>query len=304
MSLVYQHLPLIQIFRMVAEKGSFQKAADVLNLPRSSVSKRVQQLEQALGQPLFTRSTRKLFVTEFGQSLLKETHTMEKMLQGVDKLVEEAHQEPRGKVRLSTSVLLGQLFIIPMLPKLRKAFPEIELDLSFNDETIDLYEERVDIALRVGNLPDSSLIAKKVGEKTWRGFASPAYIEQHGLPEAPPSLRQHACLVFRNSQHTLDHWLFKDQSGLIQSIQVKPVITTDSSQTLVDMACAGLGIAMLDPLAVQKAVRTKGLIQILDKWTHPTNVPINLISLGRHQRSRASDAIWHYLCEHLKIEPV
>ena len=301
MQALYQALPLVHIFRIVAAQGSFQAAANTLKLPRSSVSKKIQQLEAIVEEPVFTRSTRKLTLTHFGQSLLEQSSKLEGLLQNLDKLVESHHEAPSGKVSLSCSVLLGQSYLIPLLKALREHYPHIVLDISFVDETVDFYEAGIDIALRVGELPDSSLVAKKVGEKTRALFAAPAYLEAHGEPQSPQALSGHSYLACQNKHRSQNYLLLKNKQGMSHNLAVYPSIFSDNSRAIVDMAVAGLGIVMLDPLGIRQEIQHKKLRPILTDWHYPETSPIHLISLGKPQRSRAADCIWRYLCDNLSI---
>ncbi|MEJ2766236.1 LysR family transcriptional regulator [Photobacterium sp. MCCC 1A19761] len=303
-SAMYQYLPLIHIFRVVIEQGSFQGAANVLELPRSSVSKKVQQLEAWLGEPLITRSTRKLMITDFGAELLRKSEAMSALLSGVNELAYTAGQTPQGRVSISSSALLGQTLLLPLLPQLRAQYPGIQLDISFNDQTVDLIEQGIDIALRIGNLPDSSLVAKQIGIKQWGWFASPSYLRSSPALKTPEDLAQHRCLVFKNNHHALRYWPFQSDAGDTRTMKVEADIFTDSSRALIDMACAGLGIIMVDAMLVGPELQRKQLVPVLSDWRHPEPVPIHLISLGRKQRSYAADCIWRALTAAIDLNPL
>ncbi|CAM3612456.1 HTH-type transcriptional regulator DmlR [Vibrio aerogenes CECT 7868] len=300
MNPVYQSLPQIQIFLVVVEKGSFQAAASQLNLPRSSVSKKIQQLEETLGQALFKRSTRRLTITEFGLALAEQTRTLPDIVTRVDRLKEQVHAQPAGKVRISTGIMLGQSCLVPLLAEIRLRMPAIELDISFNDEPVDMLAEGVDIALRTGTLPDSSLIAKQIGQITWCWYASPEYLTRYGQPKTPDDLSQHQCLAFKNSHIAGHHWAFYQPEKETYSVQVKAAITTDNSRALTDMACAGLGIMMITPQVVREEIASGRLVQVLTDWQHPDSAPIHLIGFRKSQRSRAVESVWQYLVKHLK----
>ncbi|SHO54764.1 LysR family transcriptional regulator [Vibrio quintilis] len=301
MNPLYQSLPLIQIFLTVVEKGSFQAAASYLNLPRSSVSKKIQQLEDTLGQALFKRSTRRLLITEFGQALAEQTRTLPELIAGVNRLKEQVQDEPVGQVKISTGIMLGQSYLVPLLAGIRRQMPGIKLEISFNDEPADMLAEGIDMALRTGTLPDSSLVAKQVGTISWGWFASPEYLARFGHPQTPDDLSQHQCLAFKNSRMAGDHWSFSQPGKETESVRVKAAITTDSSRALTDMACAGLGIMMITPLVLHEEIAAGHLVRILTDWHHPDSAPINLISFRKSQRSRAAECVWQYLVNHLRI---
>lgn len=298
--MLYNNLPLLHVFHLVVDQGSFQGAAQHLGLPRSSVSKKIRQLESIVGQPLLLRSTRQLTVTETGRDLLNSTEHLADVLNNMGHVIESTHTSLKGLVKISASVLLGQRYIVPLLQQLRAVFPDVHLDLSFDDDNIDLLANRVDIAIRIGHLPDSSLIARKLGEKKWGWFASPDYVKANGEPASPQNLREHDCLVFSNAGITMNHWPFQNDQGETQSVEVKPVIQTDNSRALVDMACAGMGIMMIEPLFIQQELALGQLQPVLTQWQHPDSNPINLLCLG--QRSRSAQAVWQFLLEHLNFE--
>lgn len=298
--MLYHNLPLLHIFHLVVDKGSFQGAAQQLNLPRSSVSKKIRQLEEIVGQPLLLRSTRHLEVTEIGRDLLSQTENLSDVLMKMGKVIEANHSELKGTVKISASVLMGQRFLLPLLKPLRATYPDIQIDLNLDDENVDLLANKVDIAIRVGQLPDSSLIARKMGDKQWGWFASPEYLNVKGEPSSPQDLVNHDCLIFSNAAVTMNHWPFKSDTGATESIEVQTTVKTDNSRALVDMAGAGMGIVMVDPLFVRNELASGQLIPVLTQWQHPDTSPIHLLCLG--QRSRVAQAVWQFLLDHLSFD--
>ncbi|GAB6259951.1 LysR family transcriptional regulator [Photobacterium sp. R1] len=296
MDLSYLNLPLLHVFHRVAERGSFQAAANELNLPRSSVSKKIRQLEAFVGQPLLHRSTRQLHLTDVGRNLLQGTGDLRAVLSNLHGIVDETRDSPKGRVKISASILMGQCFLVPVLKKLRQTYPDIVIELSLDDQTVDLLEQNIDIAIRIGQLPDSSLIARKIGEKRWGWFASENYLAERGYPASPQELTQHDCLVFGNASSTFNFWPFQDKDGQTETLEVIPAIQTDNSRVLVDMACDGLGIVMVDPGFIQKECQSGQLVPVLTDWRHPERSPIHLVCIG--ERTKASQAVWQFLLEH------
>lgn len=291
--MTYQNLPLLHVFHQVAQRGSFQAAANELGLPRSSVSKKIRQLEDFIGQPLLQRSTRQLSLTDVGRNLLAGTGDLTAVLSSLHGLIDDAQSAPHGKVKISASILMGQVFLVPLLGRLRSLYPDIELELSLDDRTVDLLAEKVDIGIRIGQLPDSSLIARRIGDKYWGWFASPTYVAQRGMPQSPDDLANHDCLVFGS----FNFWPFQNSSGDTHSVAVSAAIKTDNSRALVDMARAGLGIIMIDPKFIH-AERTAGeLVPVFPGWSHPERSPIHLVCVG--ERTRAAQAVWEFLLEKL-----
>jgi DNA-binding transcriptional LysR family regulator len=302
MDALHNHLSHLYLFQNVARLGSFQAVATKYGLPRSSVSKKIQQLEDKIGQRLIQRSTRQLSLTEAGRALLVASAPLNKLLEDSQRVIDEHETKPSGKVKISCSSLIGQNFLLPLISTLRNAYPAISLELCLSDEYVDLIEQEIDIAIRIGHLPDSSLVARKIGEKRWGWYASPDYLQKQGIPLHPDELTEHQCIVFKNNNITLDHWPFRQTDNKIKSIPVNTELSTDDSRALVEMARLGLGIIMIDPLLIKAEIESRQLVPILTEWQHPDNQPINLVCLGKNYRSRASSSIWEALSQRLKFD--
>ncbi len=300
MDKLHNHLSHLYLFHNVVRLGSFQAVATKYNLPRSSVSKKIQQLEEQVGQRLIQRSTRKLSLTEAGRDLLAASESLNKIVEDSQQVIDAHESTPSGTVKISCTVIIGQQFILPLIHVLRRDFPAISLELYFSDDHVDLLEQEIDIAIRIGHLPDSSLMAKRVGGKRLGWYASPDYLQEHGTPTTPEVLNEHQCLIFKNQSVALDHWSFKEKNGDIKKVRVASKIATDDGRILVEMARLGLGVMMIDPLLIKEDLEKGLLVPILTDWQHPDSLPINLVCLGRNYRSRASTSIWEALSFHLQ----
>jgi DNA-binding transcriptional LysR family regulator len=297
---LHNYLTHLYLFQKVAELGSFQAAATFMNLPRSSVSKKIRQLENHVNQRLILRSTRQLKLTNAGEALLIASRPLTSVLENSHKIVEHYDEIPSGKVKISSSSLIGTHFLLPLLNNIRQDYPNISLELCLSDNYVDLITEKVDIAIRIGHLPDSSLVAREIGTKRWGWFASEGYLAKYGTPSHPDELHNHQCIIFKNNSVNLNYWSFKNTDETIQNKSINSHITTDNSIALVEMACLGLGIIMIDPLFVQSKIQEKTLLPILTDWQHNQTQPINLVCLGRDNRSRATVCIWESLYHNLK----
>lgn len=296
MKQLHQYLAHICVFRLVVQQGSFQGAADQLGLPRSSVSKKVIQLEDYTGQRLLQRSTRQLHLTDAGAALLESTQRLDDILEQTEQLILDQQDEPTGRVRISSSTLIGQRYLLPRVAELNQAYPGVTIELSLNDSIVDLLGEGIDIAVRIGHLPDSSLVARRIGEKHWGWMASPDYLQQAGEPTHPEQLLQHQCLVFKNQGVNLNHWPFMAADDTIHTLQVETAIATDDARTLVELACMGQGIIMADPMLVRQELHQGRLQLLFPEWRHPDSQPIHLVCLGKSARSKAVDVVWQALC--------
>lgn len=297
---LHNHLSHLYLFQTVARLGSFQAAATKYDLPRSSVSKKIQQLEDKIGQRLIQRSTRKLSLTDAGRDLLAASEPLNSLMEDTQRIIDEHESIPAGKVKISSSSLIAQHLVMPFISTLREAYPAISLEFCLSDDYVDLIEQEIDIAIRIGHLPDSSLVARKIGEKRLGLYASPAYLEQNGTPKSPDDLSKHQCIVFKNKNITLDHWLFQQANGDVTKAKVSHQLSTDDGRALVEMGRLGLGIIMIHPLMIQQEINNQTLVPVLADWAHPDSEPINLVCLGKNYRSRAANCIWEMLSEHLK----
>ncbi|MDO3384549.1 LysR family transcriptional regulator [Gilvimarinus sp. SDUM040013] len=295
--LLHQHLPQLYVFTRVAGLGSFQAAATALGLPRSSISKKVSQLEEALGQRLLQRSTRQLCLTDEGASLLVSAQSLQGVLDSAASLKMAQQAEPAGRVKISSSTLIGERYLLPVIPELRRRFPKVALEFNITDEVVDLISQRVDIAVRVGHLPNSSLVAKKIGEKSWACYAAPSYLARAKPLTNPRELTQHPCLFFKNSQFAMDHWTFANNDGDTVNVAIDDAICGDDGRSLAALAAMGLGVVFVDPLLIQPELAAGSLVPVLTGWRHPEASPIHLVCLGREARNRAVDAVWQYLGE-------
>ena len=296
----HKHLPHLYLFQNVVRLGSFQAVASKYDLPRSSVSKKIQQLEDKVGQRLINRSTRKLSLTEAGSDLIAASESLNQLVENAQRVIDDHEPMPSGKVKISCSSLLGEYFVLPLIHDLHKTYPEITLELCLSDAYVDLIDQEVDIAIRIGHLPDSSLVARKVGDKRSAWFASPEYLKKVGEPNSPETLNEHQCLIFKNKNITLNHWPFMQVNGDIKKIKITNSLAADEGRALVTMARLGLGIIMIDPLLIKHDIETKKLVPVLTDWLHPDVQPINLVCLGRKNLSRASNVIWEVLSKHLQ----
>ena len=297
----HKQLENLYLFHLVAVSGSFQGAADKVSLPRSSVSKRISKLEQTLNVRLLERSTRKLSLTQSGHELLKSTEQLQNVLHNTETLSDQVQSLPQGKVKIGCSTLMANRLLIPHLNELSQIYPDICFDLNLSDEVVDLIDNQVDIAIRIGHLPDSSLLARKIGEKTFGWFASPQYLAQYGTPDSPQSLLNHRCLVFKNKVTTLDSWTFVHSQGEVNSIKVKPAMISDDARALVQLATLGQGIIMVDPRFIEQELNSSELVPIFTDYTHPDKQPIHLVCLGKKGRSRAVTCVWEALSENLLL---
>ncbi|MBT1443315.1 LysR family transcriptional regulator [Shewanella sp. JM162201] len=296
---LHQQLPLIYVFRLVAELGSFQAAAQRLSLPRSSVSKKIAALEDFCAERLFARNTRALKLTDAGAALLRATDGLSRLLTETENWLVGQQTSLSGRVKLSCSTLLAAEYLLPRISELRSRYPDISLELDFRDEVVDLLEEGVDIAIRVGKLPDSSLVARKVGEKRLGWYVSPGYLSRRPRPQTPDELGAHDCIVYRNRNLCMDVWRFADENGVITEHRVQAALSSNDGRSVLELALGGAGIIMADSSLVRRYLASGQLVRLFTDWQHPESLPVHLVCLGRSSRSRAAQTLWQHLADWL-----
>ena len=258
----------VTAFAMVAEEQSFRGAARALGVSKSALSQRVARLEARLGARLLTRNTRTVRLTDVGESYLQAIAPALAALQAADNLVADLQQRPRGNLRLTAPVELGQSVLGDALTWFTERHPEVDVIVELTDRQVNLIEEGFDLALRIGPLRDSSLMSRRISEpQAKRLYASPAYLRMHGTPEQPADLADHRCLVM--SAHTeASTWRLHGEDGP-RTIALRPKVAVNSWGVLRDLAIAGRGIARLPELDVQHALAGGQLVEVLSDHAPP-----------------------------------
>ncbi|MFB2642946.1 LysR substrate-binding domain-containing protein [Shewanella bicestrii] len=261
------HFSALPIFVSVVECGSFSAAGQKLGLSKSAISKRITQLEQHLGIQLLQRTTRSLSLTDAGARYFEYIRPAVQLTQeGLD-AISELQQTPKGNLRISVPMVFGRLYIAPLIAEFLKRYPDIQLQMQMDDKTTDLISGGFDLAIRIGELPDSSLIARKIAPCLSVICASPAYLAQHGLPMVPSELTQHNCLFYSYFQDGVE-WSFLSPDGM-QRIQPKGNYQVNNSDAI-HLACLdGLGIANLPRFIVESDLQAGRLQTILTDFPLP-----------------------------------
>lgn len=261
------HFSALPIFVTVVECGSFSAAGQKLGLSKSAISKRITQLEQHLGIQLLQRTTRSLSLTDAGARYFEYIRPAVLLTQeGLD-AISELQQTPKGNLRISVPMVFGRLYIAPLIAEFLKRYPDIQLQMQMDDKTTDLITGGFDLAIRIGELPDSSLIARKIAPCVSVICASPAYLAQHGLPMVPSELTQHNCLFYSYFQDGVE-WSFHSPDGM-QRIQPKGNYQVNNSDAI-HLACLdGLGIANLPRFIVESDLQAGRLQTILTDFPLP-----------------------------------
>jgi len=250
-----------------ADAGSFSAAARALRVPLPTLSRKVADLEAHLGTALFVRTSRKLQITEAGRAYLVAARRVVDELADADRSARGEDQTPRGELAIAAPIVFGRLHVLPIVTELLATHPAITARLVLSDRYANLVDDHFDVAVRIGELADSSLIATRVGSVRRVVCASPAYLEAHGRPRRPADLARHACIAT-----TDDDWRFASTT-----IAIKPRLLVTTAEAAIDAARAGVGIARV--LSYQ--LRDRSLVRILAVH-EPDPLPVHLVRPSTH----------------------
>jgi DNA-binding transcriptional LysR family regulator len=264
----------IEVFIAVAEAGSFSRAGQKLRLSPPAVTRAVSALEDRLGARVFTRTTRSLSITEVGERFLE---TARRVLSDLDAAELNAVGDtalPQGQLTVTASVTLGRVALAPIVCAFLAEYPQVNVSLLLLDRVTNLIEEGIDLALRVGPLPDSALVARRLGSVRRMLVASPDYLRRRGTPATPADLRAHTMIAFTGLMPNRE-WRFLDgRSG--KTVTFTPRFEVNDAMAAVAAATAGDGITIAVSYMVAEELRSGRLVQILDHWTPPA-APVHLI---------------------------
>ncbi len=259
------------IFARVAEAGSFSRAAERMNLPKSTISRRITLLEERLGERLMLRTTRRLTLTEFGQQLLEHARLLAAEVDAVKALSEYRQQRPSGRLRVSMPSDFANLLLADMLAAFIALHPAVTLELDLSPRRVDLLGENFDLAIRMGELPDDALLtARKITEFTSGLYAAPSYLAEHGTPLAPEDLAQHKALyLFSRSEEANAFTLSRGK----ESRKGLPgrAAAANSPELMIRLAAAGAGIAAAPDYFAAPSLRRGELRRILPDWQLPSH---------------------------------
>jgi DNA-binding transcriptional LysR family regulator len=263
-----QDLSGIAVFAAVVEAGSFTAAAEKMGQSKSAVSKQVTRLEQRLGAQLIARTTRRLNLTEVGQAFYERCRRIIAEAEEAELAVTHLQERPRGRLRVTAPVSFGITHLARALPDFMAQFPEVKVFMDFSDRRVDILEEGFDMAVRIGVLEDSSLIAKRIAETRRPILASKDYWDRMGQPEHPKDLETHNCLIYTYLSAP-NSWTFKDPDdpkGAGISVRVSGTLTSNNGNALALAASAGLGIVNSPTFICAESIRNGDLISALDAF--------------------------------------
>jgi DNA-binding transcriptional LysR family regulator len=261
-----------------AEGGSLSAASRALGMPLATVSRKVSELEAHLKTKLLIRTSRRLVLTDAGRSYLAAS---KRILEDVDEAERAAAGEysaPRGDLVITAPVVFGRLHVLPVVNRFLKAFPEIDIRLMLADRVFNLYEVDIDLAVRIGELPDSNLIATRIGAIRQTVCGSPGYFREHGTPKTPRDLARHQCVIFDGLMSQQD-WKFA-VNGKPLTVPIRPRLMVNNAEAAVEAASAAVGITRVLSYQAADALRAGKLVRVLKKF-EPAASPASLVYAGQ-----------------------
>jgi DNA-binding transcriptional LysR family regulator len=287
----------LAMFAKVSEERSFAGAARALNVSVATVSRAVARLEERLGARLLNRTSRQLALTEFGHMIADSALKVYREAEAAEGAAREMSARPRGLVRLSVPMSFGVRWVAPLLPAFFREYPEVSVDLHLTDAQVDLVGQGFDAALRIAVLADSSLVARRLCPVAPVVVASPAYLEQHGTPQHPSDLNQHACLGYAYRARS-DVWRFTNDAG--EEVSIKPCgpLRVTNADALMPTVLDGLAIAEFPEFICADQVRDGSLVPILRDWTLPRG-GLYFVTPSARTRPAKIEALSDFFVRHL-----
>ena len=261
----------------VVEAGSLSAASRKLRVPLTSVSRRISELEAHLKTQLLNRTSRRVTLTDAAHSYIQACRRILDDLDEAERVVSGEYRAPQGELTVTASLVLGRVHVMPVAAAFLKAYPDILLRLRLSDRVVSLQEEHVDLGIRVGPLPDSGIVARRIGSVRRVVCASPDYLLSRGRPETPQDVSAHDCVTFTGYTHA-ESWEFQI-GGSPVSVPIRSRLQVDAAEAVVEAALAGAGIARLFSFHVAQAVKDGRLSLLLEQF-EPPQLPANIVYLG------------------------
>lgn len=284
------------IFVAVVEGGSFSRAAEQLGQANSAISRAVKKLEMKLGVSLLNRTTRQLSLTEEGERYFRRVQAILQEMAAAENEILEARSTPRGLLRIDAATPVILHYLMPLIKPFRERYPEVTLSLVSSETFINLIERKVDVAIRVGALTDSSLRARPLFTSYRRIIASPAYLAQWGAPQTVDELHQHTCIGFTEPM-TLNRWPIACSDG--QLLEVIPGLASNSGETIKQLCLAGNGIACLSDYMIDKEIARGELVEVMADQRLPVAMPFSAVYYSDRAVSTRIRAFIDFLSENI-----
>jgi DNA-binding transcriptional LysR family regulator len=267
-------LSSMQVFVRTVELGSISAAAGELGLSSQLAGKQIRALEESLGVKLLNRTTRRQSLTDEGRLFYERATNILAEMEAAQAQIDESRSLPRGRLRISAPITFGSRALAPRLARFMKAYPEVTVELSLTNRTVDLVDEGFDVAFRTGDLPDSGLVARRLAPHRLSLCAAPDYLKKSGLPHTPEDLQRHECLVFAHTSMRTQ-WSFKGPDGSV-TVPITGRFSTDSGEALRAAAIAGLGVILQPSELLAEDIQAGRLTQLLSRY-EPSPRPLHAL---------------------------
>ena len=268
----------IKTLLAAVDGGSLSAASRSLGMPLPTVSRKVSELEAHLGTQIVVRTSRRLLLTDAGTSFVEAARLVMAQLEDAERAASGEYRAPRGDLLVTATIMFGKLHVTPMVIDFLAAYPDVNVRLVLADHVINMLEHHVDAAIRIGTLPDSNLVATRVGEIQWCTCASPDYLSRHGTPSQPSDLHRHACVAFEGLLQSR-HWVF-GQGSACETITINPRFAANTAEAVIEAGLAGIGIVRVTSYQAATAIGAGRLVSVLSD-ARPPPLPVHLVHTGQ-----------------------
>lgn len=276
MALENENLQGLVLFAHINRLGSLSAAAQLLGLSRSSVSKQLATLEQKVGARLLNRTTRSISLTDVGREVLQQAQKVELALQTIEYISEGHQSEIAGALNISCSSAQGREHLMPLVTRFLTRYPKVSINVQLEDRFVDMVAENIDISIRIGYLPDSSLIARKLGDLVWVLCATPEYMKNAPPLNTPDDLINHRCLFYKSATMAMDNWTFSNKKEE-QTITVSGPLSINDPGALVNAALDHAGVLLIDKGLLGDTMHRGALIPLLPDYTAMGGLPMYIV---------------------------
>lgn len=262
----------LALFLDVVQQGSFAKAAALHDMDNSALSKQIKKLESTLGVQLLNRSTRSLSLTSAGEEILQQTHILVDTLNHIQNIADSYHSEPKGTLRITSSIFFGQQYLQPAISRFMKEYPNVQVSLSLDDKKSDIIADHLDLAFRVGKLAESNLIARKIANTNFAIIASEEFVQRHGKPTNPEQLIALPAVIYSNGDTCLDQIKLSDnpKQKNFNTYKMKGNYRVSDVRTMIDAVRDGLGYTMIDLFNLERPIEQLKLVPLLTNYALST----------------------------------
>ncbi len=270
-------LDAMGVLLSVVEHGSLSAASRALHSPLPTVSRKISDLETLLGVRLFTRTSRRMLLTEAGESYVSAAREILERVEEAERRATGEYVAPKGELTMTAPIVFGRLHVLPVVTDFLKAFPDININMIMSDRPISLADEHIDVALRISRLSDSSLMAIRLGSTRTTVYANPDYLKRHSRPSHPDELKQHDCIAFEGVLSTR-FWTFNDGEKDIP-VPIRTRLSVNTAEAAVDAAASGLGVTRVMAYQAKRAVDAGLLVPLLEDFEREAS-PVHLVHLS------------------------